>query len=134
MGVIYKFDIITYTFGAGLGRANASSNVNRYCQEFGDHEVDQVSSDDVLRFLDRFTEGNNPCPKRILYSHLCVFFNFVRNNLDHDLINPCDSPMIRKLYREVGSKWEINEKERIETSIANDERCPPERGYTPSIT
>ncbi|MCB2167077.1 MAG: tyrosine-type recombinase/integrase [Deltaproteobacteria bacterium] len=92
--------------------------IDRFCQEFGDHEVDQVTSDDVLRFLNRFTEGNKPYTKRIRYSHICSFFNFVRNNLDHSLINPCDSPMIRKLYRQrVASKWEIIEKETVDEII-----------------
>jgi hypothetical protein len=34
--------------------------IDRFCQEFGDREVDQVTSDDILRFLNRFTEGNKP--------------------------------------------------------------------------
>lgn len=77
-----------------------------------------MSSDDVLNFLNRFTEGNTPYTKRIRYSHLCSFFNFVRNNLDHRLINPCDSPMIRKRYRQrVASKWEIIEKETVDEII-----------------
>jgi len=73
-----------------------------------------VTSDDVLGFLNRFTEGNKPYTKRIRYSHICSFFNFIRNNLDHSFINPCDSPMIRKIYRQrVASKWEIIEKETV---------------------
>ena len=48
-------------------------------------KINQVSSDDVLRFLNRFTEGNKPYTKRIRYSHICSLFNFIRNNLDHSL-------------------------------------------------
>jgi integrase len=62
--------------------------------------------------LNGFTNGNKPYPKRVRYSHLSAFFNFFRNNVDSNLVNPCDMPMIRKLYRErVVSKWEIIEKE-----------------------
>ena len=61
------------------------------------YEIGEVSSDDVLRFLNRFTEGNKPYTKRIRYSHICSFFNFIRNNLDHSLINPCDSPILQLL-------------------------------------
>ncbi|MDX2454074.1 site-specific integrase, partial [Desulfosarcina sp.] len=66
----------------------------------------------------RLTEGNKPYTKRIRYSQLSSFFNFVRNNIDPDAKNPCDRPMIRKLYRErVPSRWEIVEKETVDEII-----------------
>ena len=44
--------------------------------------------------------------------------NFVRNNIDPELRNPCDRPMIRKLYRErVPLRWKIIEKETIDEII-----------------
>ena len=55
---------------------------------------------DILTFLNRLTEGNKPYTKRIRFSQLSSFFNFVRNNIDPEVRNPCDRPMIRKLYRE----------------------------------
>ena len=74
--------------------------IERFIQEFGDGPVEQVTPEQVLTFLNRFTEGNKPYTKRIRYSQLSSFFNFVRNNIDPELRNPCDRPMIRKLYRE----------------------------------
>jgi hypothetical protein len=66
----------------------------------------------VLTFLNRLSEGNKPYTKRIRFSQLFSFFNFVRNNIDPELRNPCDRPMIRKLYRErVPLRWKIIEKE-----------------------
>lgn len=80
--------------------------------------MDQVSPDDVLSFLNQLTDGNKPYTKRVRYSHLSSFFNFVRNNIDPEIANPCDTPMIRKLYREkVASKWEIIEKKTIDEII-----------------
>jgi len=62
--------------------------------------------------------GYMPYTKRVRYSHLSSFFNFVRNNIDHDSGNPCDTPMIRKLYKErAASRWEIIEKETIDEII-----------------
>jgi integrase len=64
------------------------------------------------------TKGNKPYTKRIRFSQLSSFFNFIRNNIDPDLRNPCDTPMIRKLYRErVQLRWEIIEKETIDEII-----------------
>ncbi|MEN8760209.1 MAG: site-specific integrase, partial [Desulfobacterales bacterium] len=69
-------------------------------------------------YLNRLTEGNKPYTKRIHFSQLSSFFNFVRNNIDPELRNPCDRPMIRKLYRErVPLRWKIIEKETIDEII-----------------
>ena len=85
---------------------------------FGDREVEQITADDVLSFLESFTNRNKPYTTRIRYSHLLAFFNFVRNNIDSAINNPCDAAMIRKLYRErVVSRWEIIEKETVDEII-----------------
>ena len=92
--------------------------IERYIKEFGDGPVDQVTPEHILTFLNRLTEGNKPFTKRIRYSQLSSFFNFVGNNIDSELANPCDRPMIRKLYRQkVGTRWEIIEKETIDEII-----------------
>lgn len=92
--------------------------IERFCQEFGDASIDQVTPDQTLTFLNRLTNGNKPYTKRVRYSQLSSFFNFVRNNILSSAGNPCDTPMIRKLYRErVGSKWEIIEKETVDEII-----------------
>jgi hypothetical protein len=86
--------------------------IERFIREFGDGPTDQVTPEHILTFLNRLTYSNNPYTKRIRYSQLSSFFNFVRNNIDPDVRNPCDTPMIRKLYRErVPLRWEIIEKE-----------------------
>ena len=95
------------------------SVIERFCQDFGDAEIGQVTPDEVLSFLNSFNKGNTPCTKRVRYSHLSAFFNFFRNNIDSAIGNPCDTPMIRKLYRErVVSRWEIIEKETIDEIIS----------------
>jgi len=94
------------------------SFIDRFCLDFGESEIDQLTLDDVLSFLNSFTNCNRPYTKRVLYSHLSAFFNFFRNNIDSAMGNSCDTAMIRKLYRErVVSKWEIIEKETIDEII-----------------
>jgi integrase/recombinase XerD len=52
------------------------------------------------------------------YSHLKAFFNFIRNNFDSSLQNPCDTPMLRKLYRPGKlNHWNIVEKETVDEII-----------------
>ena len=92
--------------------------IERFIHEFGDGPVEQVSPEQIFTFLNRLTEGNKPYTKRIRFSQLSSFFNFVRNNIDPELLNPCDRPMIRKLYRErVPLRWKIIEKETIDEII-----------------
>jgi hypothetical protein len=88
--------------------------IERFIHEFGDGPVEQVTPEQILTYLNRLTEGNKPYTKRIRFSQLSSFFNFVRNNIDPKLLNPCDRPMIRKLYRErVPLRWKIIEKETV---------------------
>jgi integrase/recombinase XerD len=54
----------------------------------------------------------------VRYAQLSSFFNFIRNNIDPESTNPCDSPMIRKIYRErIKTTWEIVEKETVDEII-----------------
>jgi integrase len=77
-----------------------------------------VSTDDILDFMAKFTEGLKPQTKRIRFSHLTAFFNFMRNNFDCDFKNPCDSPMLRKLFRpKANVHWDIIEKDTVDEII-----------------
>jgi integrase len=91
---------------------------------FKDFEVDHISTDRTLYFLNELTEGDKPYTKRIRYSQLSSFFNFVKNNLDSNCPNPCDMPLIRKLYRQrVAFKLDVLEKEIIDEIIFRTTQC-----------
>jgi integrase len=54
----------------------------------------------------------------VRFAHLSSFFNFLKNNLDLDFQNPCDVPMMRKLFRaKVSLSWHIIEKETVDEII-----------------
>jgi integrase len=68
--------------------------------------------------MTQISEGRKPQTKRIRFSHLTAFFNFMRNNFDGDFKNPCDSPMLRKLFRPKAIvHWDIIEKETVDEII-----------------
>jgi len=74
--------------------------------------------DEVLSFLVGLNEGCKQLTKHTRYSYLKAFFNFIRNNLDFQLPNPCDAPMLKKLFRpEKLGRWQIHEKETIDEII-----------------
>ena len=84
----------------------------------GDYEIGYLSVDDVLTFLDKLTAGCKPQTERVHFARLCSFFNFIKTNLSNDFTNPCDSPMLRKLFRPtVKVHWDIVEKETVDEII-----------------
>jgi integrase/recombinase XerD len=92
--------------------------VGKFCEKFGDADLLDLSVDDILSFLNQITAGRKPQTKRVRFSHLTAFFYFIKNNIDSDINNPCDSPMLRKLF---GQKaivhWDMIEKETVDEII-----------------
>ena len=77
-----------------------------------------MPSEKVLQFFNIVTEGCKPQTKRVRFSHLSSFFNFLKNNLDLNFENPCDLPMLRKLFRPtVITSWTILEKDTVDEII-----------------
>jgi integrase/recombinase XerD len=92
--------------------------LTKFCEEFGAENLEDITTEMVLSFLNRITEGGNRQTKRTRYSHLLAFFNFIKNNIDQDFRNPCDTPMLKKLFRAKPSyHWNIIEKETVDEII-----------------
>jgi len=92
--------------------------LTQFLQEFGAGELEGITTERILSFLNRIVEGKKPQTKRTRYSHLMAFFNFIRNNLDPDFRNPCDTPMLKKLFRSRRTfQWDIIEKETVDEII-----------------
>ncbi len=92
--------------------------IEKFNQNFANLNLNKVSPDDILDFMVKFVKGRKPQTKRIRFSHLTAFFNFMRNNFDCDFKNPCDSPMLRKLFRpKAVVNWDIIEKETADEII-----------------
>jgi integrase len=92
--------------------------ITQLCVEFGAENLEEINTERILSFLNRITEGRKRETKRTRYSHLLSFFNFIKNNLDEDLRNPCDTPMLKKLFRARPSyNWNIIEKETVDEVI-----------------
>jgi len=92
--------------------------IDRYGQGLGKVELGQLSSDAILSFVNWVFDGNKRYTKHVRYAHLASFFNFIRNNIDPNCTNPCDTPTTRKLYRErVALKWEIIEKKTVDEIV-----------------
>ena len=60
--------------------------ITKFCAEFGNADLGDLTPDDVLSFLNRWTQHSKPQTKRIRYAYLSSFFNFVRDNMDSGFI------------------------------------------------
>ena len=49
--------------------------------------------------MSTITDGTKQNTKKLRFTLLLAFFNFVKNSLDPKAQNPCDSPALRKLFR-----------------------------------
>jgi integrase len=68
--------------------------------------------------LTRLTEGTKQTTKRNRYSCLKAFFNYIRNTIDFEIQNTCDTPILRKIFRASRpEQWKIIEKDSIDEII-----------------
>ena len=92
--------------------------LSKFNHQFGDRDMNTITSDEILSFLTRLTEGNKQSTKRSRYSALSSFFNLIKNTLDPKLENPCSTPMLRKLFKPPKMvQWTILEKEVVDEII-----------------
>lgn len=83
-----------------------------------DRELAAITSEEILSFLNKITERGKQQTKHGRYSHLKAFFNFIKTNLNPSIQNPCDAPMLRKIYRPAKpTHWEVVEKETVDEII-----------------
>ena len=92
--------------------------LSKFDDVFGNRQLDSISSEEILTFLTSITEGTKQATKHSRYSHLRSFFNFIRETLNPNLQNPCDTLMLKKLFRPARAmRWNIIEKETIDEVI-----------------
>ena len=71
-----------------------------------------------MAFLTDFTQGNKQSTKKLRFSLLSSFFNFIKNSIDPTIQNPCDTPILRKLFKEPKlAPWDILEKEIVDEMV-----------------
>ena len=92
--------------------------LSNFSRDFGERNLNDLTSEEILSFLNRMIEGTKQQTKRTRYSYLSAFFNFIRNNIDQDLWNPCDTAMMKKLFRNRGLvRWNTVEKDTVDEVI-----------------
>ncbi len=87
-------------------------------EHFHDRDIYSISSDEMLSFLNHICEGTKQRTRQSRYSYTRAFFNFIRNNMDKDFKNPCDSLMFKRTFRQPEmDQWDILDKEIVDEVI-----------------
>ena len=107
-------------------RTNSKKNTIKTCQfvlsdfnnKFGHRDLRSISSEEILSFLVSLTRNNTQATKRNRHSVLTSFFNFTINTSQPDLSNPCNSAVIRKVFkRPQPNQWQIIDKDIVDEII-----------------
>jgi site-specific recombinase XerD len=81
---------------------------SRFQETYGERQIDSRTTDEVLSFLTGLSTAAKPATKHHRYSCLKAFFNFLKNSVDPGIQNPCDTAMLRKMFRErLPQQWKI---------------------------
>jgi integrase/recombinase XerD len=87
-------------------------------QHFGNIELSSISSKDVLAFMTEMSGEAKQSTKKLRFTLLAVFFNYIKNTVDSDFQNPCDNPALRKLFRAgKPTRFKILEKDVVDEII-----------------
>ena len=107
-------------------RANSKKNTIKTCEfvlsrfiaRFGDRDLASIPQEEVLEFLLSLTKDNKQATKRNRYSVLASFYNFSINTGLPSLTNPCNTSVIRKIFkRPQAIQWNIVDKETIDEIV-----------------
>jgi len=90
----------------------------KFSTQFGKRDLASVSQEEVLNFLLRLTKENKQATKRNRYTVLSSFYNFSINSSLPALANPCNTPIMRRIFkRPQTSQWRIIDKETVDEII-----------------
>ena len=92
--------------------------LTRFQNYFGERDIASFSPEEILDFLSKTTNNNKQSTKKLRYSLLTAFFNFTRYSNSSQFQNPCDTPILRKIFKEPKNPpWEILDKEVVDEMI-----------------
>ncbi len=87
-------------------------------KEFGNSEISKITSEEIMAFLTNVTDGQKQSTKKLKFSLLRSFFNFIKDSFDSSFANPCDTPLLRKTFKTAKSKsWTILDRDVVDEII-----------------
>jgi integrase len=94
----------------------------RFDTTFPNRELESITAEEILLFLNQINPAANQTTKRLRYSLLKALYNFCKNTFDETIANPCATTMLKKIFRDTRCvAWIILEKEAIDEIIFKTE-------------
>jgi integrase/recombinase XerD len=73
--------------------------LGKFQEHFNDIELSSITSDSLLSFMAAVSEGSKQKTKKLRFTLLSAFFNYIHNSIDPDFQTPCNNAALRKLFR-----------------------------------
>jgi integrase len=94
--------------------------LERFQREFYDWSIEAIKAEELCRFLESYTEGMARSTRRLKHAQLRAFFNFVIDNFQLGIKNPCSNPQWFKSFKSAPYKpKKILDKETVDEVIFN---------------
>jgi integrase/recombinase XerD len=90
--------------------------LDNFQKHFGEKDLSSITSDDILNFMSKISEGAKQNTKKLRFTLLSAFFNFIKNSLDPNFQNPCDNPALRELFR----AWKTAQLKVLEKDVVDE--------------
>ena len=75
-----------------------------------------------MTFMSKVSDGTKQNTKKLRFSLLSAFFNFIKNSVDPEFHYPCDNPALRKLFKAgKPTQFDILEKDVVDEIILEPE-------------
>jgi integrase len=90
---------------------------------YAQRALDSIGSDEIYTFLETLTKDLSKSTRRLRYSQLKTFYNFIIDRCSLNIKNPCNTSLLSKSYRapkQISRK--ILERETVDEMIYNTKR------------
>ncbi|MGD8975351.1 MAG: hypothetical protein PVJ56_18790 [Desulfobacterales bacterium] len=67
--------------------------LDNFQNHFEDIELSSITSEDILTFMSKVSDGTKQNTKKLRFTLLSAFFNFIKNSVYPDFHNPCEIPL-----------------------------------------
>jgi len=97
--------------------------LRRFEMIYAQRALDSIGSDEIYTFLETLTQDLSKSTRRLRYSQLKTFYNFIIDRCSLNIKNPCNTSLLSKSYRAPKQILrKILERETVDEMIYNTKR------------
>ncbi len=73
--------------------------LSRFQKHFGNIELESITPDDILGFMTKVSGKTKQNTKKLRFTLIAAFFNYIKISINTDFKNPCDNQALKRLFR-----------------------------------